>query len=526
MKPSIAAAPMNERPPSMKSARRMPGGTPIANGWRKLPMPRLSAPPRVLRQGALLSVAALLAAVPAAARDADLEARIAAVFAEAASGGRFGVLVVDDQGRELVAINPDQRFIPASNTKMFTTATAFATLPDITRPDEDGGAAVRLEGRDVVLIGNGDARLSSADGCTVDCLATLADAVAATTRAVHDVIGDDTRFPDQRWSPGMAWNNIPTRSGTGISALTLDDNEVVVTVTPGAAGAAPRIDPTPYYRIENRLLTVPGKVNDVGFDRMPNGDVLRLTGTIGADAAPVRLRVGIDDPAHYAAWRFADMLRARGVKVTGRIEVRHRPLSPGDDPAARGGAPVARPPARPVLARLAPPPLYDDMMLTNKVSQNLHAELFLRRVASVTGSGSIADGQAAVRGVMAQAGAPRATFDFSDGSGMSTYNRVAPRGAVALLRWIATQPWGAQWRDTLPVGGVDGTLARRFHGTPLDRKLFAKTGTLNATSALSGYLIAHSGRTLTFSLFANDFPEGAPATRAMDAALELVAAEN
>ncbi|THD38292.1 MAG: D-alanyl-D-alanine carboxypeptidase/D-alanyl-D-alanine-endopeptidase [Sphingomonas sp.] len=472
-------------------------------------------------KGAFATVLALAAAMPAPAQDAGLRSQVEAALATAPAGTRFGLMVVDENGREIVAIDPDQRFIPASNTKMFTTATAWATLPDMTGPDTSGGAAVRLEGRDVVLVGNGDARLSSADDCVTDCLATLADAVAAKTRVVGDVIGDDTLFPDERWSPGMSWNNIPTRSGTGISALTLDDNELAVTVGTDGKATLPA-----YYTVENRVTVVPGTKSDIGFDRAPNGYVLRLTGTIGADARPERLRVGIDDPARYAAWRFGEMLRARGVRVTGKIDVRHRALMPADDPAVRRNAPPARPPAVPVLAKLTPPPLADDVMLTNKVSQNLHAELFLRRVALVAGSGSIADGQVAVRGVMAKAGAPRASFDFSDGSGMSSYNRVAPRGAVALLRWIATQPWGAAWRATLPVGGVDGTLARRFAGTILDRKLFAKTGSLNATSALSGYMIAASGRTLTFSVYANDIPDGTSATKAMDAALVLIAAAN
>jgi D-alanyl-D-alanine carboxypeptidase/D-alanyl-D-alanine-endopeptidase (penicillin-binding protein 4) len=480
----------------------------------------------VLTKHVLALVAALAAATPAAAQDAGLEARVEAALAQAGPGTRFGILVVDDQGRELVAINPDQRFIPASNTKMFTTATALATMGDLTQPDTTGGAAVRLEGRDVVLIGNGDARLSGADDCTVDCLTALADAVAAKTRVVGDVIGDDTLFPDERWSPGMSWNNIPSRYGTATSALTMDDNELPVTVTPGAVGTPPKIELPSYYTVDNRLVTVPGAKSAIEFDRAPNSYELRLTGTIGADAKPDTLHVGIDDPARYAAWRFVQLLKARGVRVTGTIGVRHRPLMPADDPALRGNAPPARPPLPPVLAKLTPPPLMDDMHHTMKVSQNLHAELFLRRSSLVAGSGSIADGQVAVRAMLAKAGVPRWTVDFSDGSGMSSYNRVAPRGAVALLRWIAVQPWGAAWRETLPIGGVDGTLAKRFGGTPLDRKLFAKTGTLNASAALSGYMIAKSGRTLTFSTYANDIPPGVEATKAVDAALELIAAEN
>src|SRR5688572_4918658 len=128
--------------------------------------------------------------------------------------------------------------------------------------------------------------------------------------------------------------------------------------------------------------------------------------------------------------------------------------------------------------------------------------------------------------MLERAGVPRAAWDLSDGSGMSTYNRVAPRGMATLLRWIAAQPWGAAWRATLPVGGVDGTLSGRFKGTALEQRIFAKTGSINATSALSGYLIARSGRMLIFSAYANDIPEGAAATAAIDAALAMVAEEN
>jgi D-alanyl-D-alanine carboxypeptidase/D-alanyl-D-alanine-endopeptidase (penicillin-binding protein 4) len=128
--------------------------------------------------------------------------------------------------------------------------------------------------------------------------------------------------------------------------------------------------------------------------------------------------------------------------------------------------------------------------------------------------------------MLAEAGVPRAQYDLSDGSGMSTYNRLSPRGVVTLLRWASTQPWGEAWRAGFPVAGTDGTLARRFKGGPLEGKLFAKTGSLNASTALSGYLIAKSGRTLLFSAFANDVPEDVAASRAIDAALEIIAAEN
>jgi D-alanyl-D-alanine carboxypeptidase/D-alanyl-D-alanine-endopeptidase (penicillin-binding protein 4) len=284
----------------------------------------------------------------------------------------------------------------------------------------------------------------------------------------------------------------------------------------------------PYYSVENRAVTVAkGGATALGIDRLPGSRVLQVSGTIAADSEPQDYRLGIDDPAHYAAWRLKALIEARGVRVAGAVAARHRPPTPADDnPALRTGLPAPRAGRVAPLAALVPPPLAEDLAYTSKESQNLHSELLLRRLGRLEGGGSIADGLAVVRAMLARAGVPRPAYDLSDGSGMSTYNRVAPRGMVTLLRWIAARPWGAAWRATLPVGGVDGTLDERFKGTALEGRIFAKTGSLNATNALSGYMIARSGRTLTFSAFANDVPEGASAVGAIDAALELIAAEN
>ena len=456
-----------------------------------------------------------------------LQTTVEQKLAEGPPGSRFGMLVTTLDGEVLVSIAPDQRFIPASNTKMFTTAIAYAELPALQQTAK--GAGVRLEqaggATDVVLHGRGDAVLSSADDCKTDCLQTLADAVAARTRHVRNIVGDDSWFPDERWSPGMSWNNIQSRYGTGVSALTLDDNELVVKLAPGTIGAPPAIQAPGYYAIENLVTTVAGKTDDIEAFRMPNSRILRLTGTVGAEVAPMTLRYGIDDPAHYAAWRLGELLRARGVRVDGAVDVRHRALTAADDPEKRKGAAAALPVEPVMLAELPAPSLAENMVRINKESQNLHTELMLRRVSRHTGSGSIADGQAVMKKVMTEAGLPTTGYHFADGSGMSSYNRITPRAAVGLLSWIARQPWGMAWRGTLPIAGRDGTLQNRFKGTILEGKLFAKTGSLNASRALSGYLTTRSGRTLIFSALANDMPEDtdAQATAAVDRALVAIA---
>ena len=479
-----------------------------------------------------LALALLLAPAhartPADPAPAPLLTTVAQKLAEAPAGSRFGVLVTTLDGEILVSIAPDQRFIPASNTKMFTTAIGYAQLPGLQQAAK--GTGVRLETGaggtiDVILHGRGDPLLSSAEDCKINCLQTLADAIAAQTRTIRNIVGDDRWFPDERWSPGMSWNNIVSRYGTGNSALTLDDNELVVKLAPGAVGAAPKIQTSGYYSIDNRVTTVAGKDEKIEADRMPNSRVLRLTGTVGAEAAPLTLRYGIDDPAHYAAWRLGELLKARGVRIDGAIEVRHRPLTAADDPENRKGAPATLPTEPAMLAELPAPSLAENMVRINKESQNLHSELMLRRVARQAGSGSIADGQALVRQLMTQAGVAETSYDFADGSGMSSYNRISPRAAVGLLTWIARQPWSMAWRDTLPIAGRDGTLQNRFKGTILEGKLFAKTGSLNASRALSGYLTTRSGRTLIFSVLANDMPDGtdSQATAAVDRALVAIA---
>lgn len=490
----------------------------------------------------LLAVILLSYVTPAVAgtpaphtREPGVQQQVETALGSAPSGTRFGLLVVDDQGREVVSINPDQRFIPASNTKLFTTAAAYALLPGIDQPDVDGGtevslvAAPRGSAPTVVLRGQGDARMSSAPDCRTDCLAVLAGAVAAKTRVVGDVVGDDTLFPDQRWSPGMSWNNLGSNDATATSALSLDSNQLNAGALPGAPGQPPALTVPPYITIRNDAVTTPaGSKTTLELEHTLNSREFRLYGGLPADAGPWHEWIGIDDPAHYAAWTLAEMLKARGVRVKGTVRSRHRPTSSADDPAQRIAPTqvVAVPASAAPLAKLTPPPLADDVTVINKISQNHHAELLLRRIGSRRGSGSLADGLAAERALFATAGVPREGYDFSDGSGMSTYNRVSPRAAVTLLRWIDAQSWGRAFYASLPIAGVEGTLQRRFIGTPLASNLSAKTGTLNATNAISGMFRAASGQRLIFALFANDVPDGQSAVAFMETALLIVAARN
>ena len=93
---------------------------------------------------------------------------------------------------------------------------------------------------------------------------------------------------------------------------------------------------------------------------------------------------------------------------------------------------------------------------------------------------------------------------------------------MQLLRYCSTQPWGADYKATFPIAGVDGSLTERLTSPRLHNRIMAKTGSLGGVKTLSGYAITDSGQVVVFSILANNF--NLPAKRVTDAIDELVQA--
>ncbi len=140
-------------------------------------------------------------------------------------------------------------------------------------------------------------------------------------------------------------------------------------------------------------------------------------------------------------------------------------------------------------------PLSDEIRLTNKNSENLHAELLLLLAAhEKAGAQNYEDAMNFASDFFRTAGIADGDVVLSDGSGLSRKDLVTPRAVVQLLRYAATQPWGELYRSTLPVAGEDGTLSDRMKNTPAAARVFAKTGTIGHGNALSGYATYGSRR--------------------------------
>lgn len=390
-----------------------------------------------------------------------------------------------------------------------------------------------------------------------------------------DVVGDDTRFAYAPYPAGWSIEDMLWGYGAPVSALVVHDNQLDLTITPAPAGstAAPTIafDPAvPFYTVnatpvDGHLWSVGTqdlKRNQVIEEREPYARDFHFSGVVDAKYGPYTDDLAIDRPAEFAAAALKQALEQHGIVVRGEVRAQHyHSQSLGSESAAAHETPMpvqaaaagmkfnnfttapdsqceaqrtttaGHPePEEQVLAEKQSVPLAEDLKLTMKESQNLHAELLLRNMGvnrDCMGGLYLHTALAWERAFLTQqVGLDGHDFEFFDGSGLSDKDIVTPRATTQLLLYASKQPWFATWKDALPVAGVDGTLRSRFPDAPYKGHIFAKTGTLGESRALSGFLETASGKTIIFSVMVDThspYSQGAD-TRAMDAIVKAIAA--
>jgi serine-type D-Ala-D-Ala carboxypeptidase/endopeptidase (penicillin-binding protein 4) len=431
-----------------------------------------------------------------------------------ASRGHWGAQVIDLATGELIyARNENSFFVPASNTKLFSTALALMRLGPAHRQltrlvgMQPLGPDGVLHG-ELRLIGGGDATLSGRPlpydpkakfGEPLAALDELAEQAwqSGLRRVDGDIAGDDTLYLWEPFPGGWALDDTKFSYGAPVSALMLHDNTVTLRLEGGAEAGQPvrvTVSPTPaYWTIESRVRTA-FPAAGAHMEREPGSRQIELWGTI----APRRARVfslAVDDPAHYAAFAMREALERRGIAVLGGVAAYHR------HPLMKAGAETV---GAVELARRLSPPLLETLRVIDKESQNLQAEAVLLEVARLRGKAPGRDGAVEeLRAFLEEIGVPGEDYNFEDGSGLSRLNLITPATVIRLLRFMHASPHADAFRSLLPHGGVDGTLDDRFKRLK-GAVIMAKTGSLSHTAALSGYIERPDRAPLAFSVMVNN----------------------
>ncbi len=494
----------------------------------------LAAP--ALAQQAAPQKAPETAAVTKPRNVAELQARITALLdVPKFAAARWGILVkLQGAGQDKIVFerDADKSFMPASNMKLYTTATALDAFgPEFkiktsvytTKPVSKGGT---LRG-DLILYGRGDPNLSPRfdenypqrydDLKSVDRITPieqLADRIkAAGIRIISGkLIGDDSYFAGDLIGPGWEWDDLQFYYGAEVSALTVNDNCVSFTVTPGKAGDKPTITVQPqtaYVKIINNAKTSENGRTRIGINRPLDSNTVEFFGTIPRTVEKYQVNVAIHDPASYAATLLKEALARRGIRLLGNVERM--------DSTAR----IAKPFDESKLTEIATvesAPMSELIKVVNKPSQNLHAELLLRQLGATGGPHepqelddygrprtTIARGNEARRQFLQKAGVEVVPLSLRDGSGLARQDLVTPRATVRLLEFMLTHTHANVFRESLPIAGVDGTLERRMRDTAAANNFRGKTGTLTGVNALSGYVATKRGQVLIVSLMGNNY---------------------
>jgi D-alanyl-D-alanine carboxypeptidase/D-alanyl-D-alanine-endopeptidase (penicillin-binding protein 4) len=418
--------------------------------------------------------------------------------------GTTGIYVVDaETGRELFAVHPDDPLNPASNVKLISTATALDLLgPDFRYRTRVLGATPDDHGvvpGDVYLFGSYDPTLSRG------AIGDLAAAVAAggVTRIAGDVIVGST----------------PTRDGIYRASVRVD-------VVAGAPGEAPAVSVTPAYDFVEVVTTatsgkrarVKGRLA-IGSKLVTRDDgrvrlVITVAGAIGKGKRSSRW-ISTKERHRHTAHILRAALRTRGVELTGDVAVKEFG-DYVDGEAALGRLPVT-------LAEHRSDTLGNIVKQVNKRSINWLSDRVLATATALTREEkpSMDDGIDAMYGWLDRAaGIPRDKLVVDTGSGLSYRTQFSPRQIVSVVRAASgldvrdgIEPEHAQacaeaWKTSLSVGGVDGTLRRRFRTSGLRGRVHGKTGTLSTVIALSGLLEGTEGRTLAFAVVTNGHSPG------------------
>lgn len=434
--------------------------------------------------------------------------------APAFANGHWGAAIQSlETGEFLYLQNENKSFLPASNMKLFTTATAISKLgPDYVfetgvyfRGEID--SAGTLQG-DLVVRGVGDPSIGGryTESNAPDRMEVVFREWAQKLKSkgiqaiAGNIVGDDNYFVDKPLGFGWSWDDESEWYAAQISALSFNDNCMDIVFYPaettGARASYELYPATDYVTVNSQVVTVrDGLEKGIFFNRKRASNHVTITGSISEERSKVTDWFSVENPTGFFTAVLKKVLVEQGLSVTGDAfdidSLKNYQYVLADST---------------LLLRHVSPPLREIIKTINKESQNLWTELLLWTLgAKFRGVGDDQHGIEVVKSFLAGIGIDRNLIGIADGSGLSRHNLVTPMQVITLLRYMRTHENSQYYYDSLPIAGVDGTIRRRMVGTLAENNVHAKTGYINRVRALSGYVDTKDDEAIVFSLITNNY---------------------
>ncbi|MEL6382616.1 MAG: D-alanyl-D-alanine carboxypeptidase/D-alanyl-D-alanine-endopeptidase [Cyanobacteria bacterium J06626_18] len=423
---------------------------------------------------------------------ADLPAAIEAIASRPELvPARLGIQVETLSGETVYSREGAHFFVPASSLKLLTTATALTQLgPDFTIQTSVYGHTDAMGTTTLQVVGRGDPSFDRDD------LSAIAEQLAQQgIRQVEMLWGDESAFQGSAVNSSWEWEDVQAGYGAPVNALILEANEIGLTLVPQAVGEPLQVvwddpDQGAHWQIENRSITVGSDEPEfVSVGRDLGRPVLYVQGQLIAGLAAETASIAVPNPGEAFLSALQSTLTQRNIPVQ-QTALTQMPLT--SDWAE--------------LAVVQSPPLAELLIPANRDSNNLYAEALLKQLGrqSTSEADSTQAGIAIALNTLASLGVDLDTIVMFDGSGLARKNLITPEAMVNTLQAMARSPYTDIYRNSLAVAGISGTLQNRFQDTPIEGRLWGKSGAISRNFSLAGYLEPENYDPLAFSIFINN----------------------
>lgn len=456
----------------------------------------------------------------------ELTYKIESIFGDTLfSHAHWGVMIESlESGEVLYEKNADRMFMPASNEKIPTAASALTVLgPEFKFKTILGYSGVIKDSilyGDLIIIGDGDPTLSDRINEKPTTVFELwADSLLSfgLKSIKGNIIGDDNKFDDEHIGYGWPLDGLDSWYSAEIGALQLNENYVDLQIIPpitknDTLEIIPDVNSC-YYRIINEIEIVDTGKNNIQITREFGNNIIVLKGNVVVGSKPFERSPTITNPTKFYVTVLKEVLEEKGISVLG---------SPIDCDEISNYADSIKMVDSLIVHHSIP--LKDILKILMKKSQNLYAETMVRILGfSEFGLGSFDNGKKIVESVLEKFAVEPGSHSYKDGSGLSRYNYISPNQIVKILKGMKKNKYWDVWYDTLPIAGVDGTLKWRMRNTKADGNVRAKTGTISNVRGLSGYVTTAEGEEIVFSFLINGHLKTSRDTELItDKVLELI----